>query len=174
MNEQEAINLLKKYSNDEKTFDIVLKHSKKVQEMAFRIAKKIEGVDLEFVKISALLHDIGRFSSPSTIRHGVVGGEILRKEGYEKLAQLTERHLGIGITKEDIINQKLDLPEKDFVPITIEEKIVAYADNLVFGDKEGTIQEVMDRFRKEFGEAYVKKIKKLHDELQKLMGKQDD
>lgn len=52
----------------------------------------------------------------------------MRAEGYPRHARVCERHTGAGLTKHDIISQKLPLPEEDFLPETIEEKVICYAD----------------------------------------------
>jgi len=171
--EKEAVELLRKYSTSNESFNKVLNHSRAVQKLALKIAndiKKNHNVDIEFIKIASLLHDIGRFKcyKKSSIRHGVEGGEILGNENLVKYARIAETHIGVGITKGDIEKQKLDLPLKDFVPETTEEKIIAYADNLIFGKEIGTIQEVIERFRNELGESYVERVKKLHNEIEKL------
>jgi len=174
--EKKAIKLLKKYSNNEESFELVLEHSKAVQKAAINIAedvKKNNKIDINLIKIGSLLHDIGRFKcyNKNSIRHGVIGGEILRKENLPEYAEIAERHIGVGITKEDIKQQRLDLPPKDFVPETTEQKIITYADNLVFGSRIGTIKEVIERYRKELGKEYVERIKKSHNEMEKLRGK---
>ena len=174
--EKGAIELLRKYSNNKKSFNAVLNHSRAVQKLALEIAnevKKNHDVDIDFVKTASLLHDIGRFKcyKENSIRHGVEGGEILRNEGLKKYARIAETHIGIGITKQDIEKQGLNLPLKDFVPKTREEKIIAYADNLIFGKERGTIQKVIERFRNELGESYVERVIKLHNEIEELRGR---
>lgn len=170
MDESQAIKLLRKYAPNETVFKIVLAHSKAVQKIALRIAKKIKSIDIDFIKTASLLHDIGRFKCPpdsrDNYRHGIAGAEILRKENLPKHALVAERHLGVGIKKQDIKEQKLDMPLKDFVPLTKEEKIITYADKLVFGDKEGTLQMVIERYRKELGKKYVERIKKFAKEIE--------
>ena len=169
LTEKKALELLKRYSS--KSFRKILAHSKAVQKVALRIAGKIPEADSEFIKIASLLHDIGRFRCPpgkNSIRHGIIGAKILRKEGLERYARVAERHLGVGITKEDIKRQKLDLPLKDYVPISKEEKIIAHADNLVFGEKIGNLKMVIERFRKELGEEYAGRIKKLDKEIKAM------
>jgi len=170
MNEKQAIALLKKYSKgDETVFNIILSHSKAVQKIALDLAKDIPDVDIDLVKAGSLLHDIGRFGypvhGPDTIKHGIRGAEILRKEGYEKLARIAETHMGAGINKEDIKEQDLDLPKKDFMPKTKEEKIIACADNLVFGWRIGTIDEVVKRFSKKVSPKIGKRAKDLYNEV---------
>ncbi len=54
---------------------------------------------------------------------------------------------------------------KDYVPITIEEKIITAADNLIFNDREGTIEEVYERYLKELSAIEAEKVKKLHEEV---------
>jgi len=166
LTEIQAINLLKKYKSSDRDYNIVLKHSKKVQEIALRFAKK-KKCDIEFITGASLLHDIGRFRChrKNVERHGIEGANILRKEGLEDYARVCERHLGAGISKKEVIEQGLNLPHKDFIPLTIEEKIIAGADNLVFNDREGTIEEVYKRFLHEIGKKAADKAKKLHEEI---------
>ena len=172
LSEKEAILLLRKYAPSEKAFKIVLSHSQTVKKAALRIAQRIPQANIEFVKSASLLHDIGRFKYPpgtDSIKHGIAGAEILRKEGLARYALLAERHLGVGIAKQDIKKQKLALPLRDFVPKTIEEMIVSYADNLVFGSKVKTINDVINRFRKEIGDYIVRRVLQQHKEIEKLM-----
>ena len=64
----------------------------------------------------------------------------------ERLALIAERHIGAGITKEEAI--ELGLPPKDYLPVTLEEKIVAHADNLIFGTERVEIDAVIKKFEK--------------------------
>ncbi len=176
--EKQAENLLKKHAPDSRVFQIILQHGKAVQKAALSIARAIKKrghkVDLELVKTSSLLHDIGRFSCPpgtkDSVRHGIVGGKILRKEGLIRHAKIVENHLGAGISKQEIIKLKLPLPKKDFLPKTIEEKIIAYVDNIIVGDKPGTVSEIVERFKKELPATALKRLVKLHNEIEKLRG----
>jgi uncharacterized protein (TIGR00295 family) len=169
----QAVELLKKYANSHEQFLKVYRHSKKVQEIALRIGKKIKGADIGFIKIASLLHDIGRFECPpgkKTICHGIKGGEILKKEGFDhRFIRVCERHLGSGISAVDIKVQKLDIPLRDYLPETIEEKIITYADNLVFGDREGSDKEVFKRYREEIGLSAEEQAKKLRDSVVDLI-----
>ena len=53
---------------------------------------------------------------------------MLRAEKYSQHARVCERHTGAGLTKEDIIRKNLPLPHQDFLPETMEEKVICYAD----------------------------------------------
>ena len=174
LSEEEALALLKKHSPNLVSYGIVWAHSKAVQKTAMDIAKKIKGADTEFIKIACLLHDIGRFTfpphSPKMIRHGIEGAKILKKEKLDQNFQrVCERHLGCGIRKSDIIKQKLPLPKREFIPRTINEKIISYADNLIFGARKGTIREVVKRYREELGKEHAERMKKQHQEIMKLI-----
>jgi uncharacterized protein (TIGR00295 family) len=168
--EEAAISLLKKYSKDKDSFKKVLEHAKAVRKVALRIAKKIPNVDKHLISVGCLLHDIGRFGywKKNPAIHGVRGAEILRKEGLNQYSYIAERHLGAGISKEDIKEQGLDLPLNDYIPVTKEEKIIAHADNLIKGDKEISAQEAIERFRQELGIKVANKIKKLAQEVEDM------
>ena len=82
---------------------------------------------------------------------------MLRKEGFPRHARVCERHTGAGITREQIINQHLPLPEQDFLPETMEEKVICYADKFFSKthlDKEKTVEQA-ERSLAKFGEEGV-------------------
>ena len=82
---------------------------------------------------------------------------VLRKEGFPRHARVCERHTGAGITREQIINQHLPLPEQDFLPETMEEKVICYADKFFSKthlDKEKTVEQA-ERSLAKFGEEGV-------------------
>jgi uncharacterized protein len=132
--------LLHKYfSASPAAIDIVLEHSRMVAEKALHIATRLPtAVDLVFVEEAALLHDIGvcRTSAPFIgctgplpyLCHGIAGREILESEDLPLHAMVCERHIGVGLTREDIQHQNLPLPLRDMVPVSLEERIVAFAD----------------------------------------------
>jgi uncharacterized protein (TIGR00295 family) len=171
IDEKKAVNLLRRYSTSERDFRSVLAHSRKVQEIALGLATGIRGVDLEFIKTASLLHDIGRFKCPpwkNSVRHGVEGAMILRRNGLENYALVAERHLGAGITKEDITTQGLALPRKDFVPRSIEEKIITIADKLADGNKRISLFKAAERFKKEISPRAAVRIIALYKEVKGL------
>lgn len=89
-------------------------------------------------------HDIGCFGDAPYIMHGVLGGELLRDEGIgEEFARVAERHTGAGITADDITRQQLPLPPGDYMPETLLECLICYADK--FYSKSGAME------RKPFG-----------------------
>jgi uncharacterized protein len=94
--------------------------------------------DRDLVEAGAMLHDIGicRVFAPEIgcygeapyIQHGILGAEIVCREGWDEMAPFCENHIGVGITEADIIRYHLALPKCGMTPQTIEQKIVAFAD----------------------------------------------
>jgi uncharacterized protein len=149
----------------EDTPENVIKHSKAVYEKAIAIASNFENADIELIKKGALLHDIGR-SKTHGIRHAVEGAKIVKNYGYSKEVQnIVERHIGAGISEDEAL--KLGLPKKSYVPQTLEEKIVAHADNLISGAKEVDIDFVIDKWQRKIDEPEenIKRLIKLDNEL---------
>ncbi|MFH1669784.1 MAG: HD domain-containing protein [Candidatus Woesearchaeota archaeon] len=182
MNETEAIELLKKHSSDETSYKRVLSHALAVKRLAVFIADDIlehhkdKGdiqIAVDFIKSACILHDIGRFKcppGPDSVKHGVAGAEILRAEGVdERYAHVCERHLGAGISKDEVEKKKLPLPPRDYLPVSIEEKIIAYADTLVAGDKIVKIEHAEERFENEIDPEAGRRVRALHEEIDGLM-----
>ena len=137
----DAIEFLKQYyDSNSKAFEILVAHGRQVAEKALAVARRVPELnpDLEFIETAAMLHDIGiiRTDSPGFgcfgkhpyICHGILGSDLLEDKGHPDLALVCERHIGVGISIEDIRRQHLLLPERDMVPISIEEQIICYAD----------------------------------------------
>ncbi len=145
----------------------VVKHCLAVLEKALDIAARVKvNVDMDVIREAALLHDIGRCKT-NGIEHAVVGAEMARELGArEEVVRAIERHIGAGIPREEAV--KMGLPARNFVPVTPEEKIVAYADNLVLGSRHLTFEESIDKFRKILGDGHpaIKRYKALHEEIQ--------
>ena len=152
----------------------VRRHSLKVADKALEIAYKIKKaeVNLDLVEIGALLHDIGR-SQTHGFKHAIIGGKILRERGYSSnLSRICETHILGGLDKEDA--RYLNLPEKDYLPESLEEKIICLADKLTAGTKEVTIEQRFQKWFIKYGKTNIlmkskKRIENIQDELYKLM-----
>ncbi len=131
---------------------LVWQHSEQVARLALAIAdnNKHLPIDRTFLYEAAMLHDIGVFRThaPSImcvgdapyLQHGLIGAQLLRDEGLEAHALVCERHIGVGLTAEEIARQGLPLPHRDMLPITIEEKLVCYADNFFSKSRPATVR----------------------------------
>lgn len=135
----------------ENTPENVIDHCKAVCRKAMKIASNFEDADKDLIRKGALLHDIGR-SKTHGITHAIEGVRIARKYGYsEDVLNIIERHIGAGITEEEAV--KLGLPKKSYIPQTIEEKIVAHADNLVSGSEEVDMEFVIEKWKRRIKDA---------------------
>lgn len=161
--------------------DILLIHSRKVADKALAIvkAKGISGVDTEFIEAAAMLHDIGItkcdaprihcHGSEPYLCHGIMGSSMLRDncrqwgmsaDEIEPYARVCERHTGTGLTMRQIEARGLPLPHRDFVPETLEEQIICYADKFYSKthlEREKTYEHAL-RSLADFGEDVVRKF----------------
>lgn len=155
------IELLRKENTPENVVD----HSIAVCKKAMEIASNFDNADKDLIRKGALLHDIGR-SKTHGITHAVEGVKIAEKYGYpENVLNIIERHIGAGITEDEA--QSLGLPKKSYVPQTLEEKIVAHADNLISGSEEVDIDFVISKWKRriENPDENIKRLIELNDEL---------
>ena len=169
---------------------LLLQHSTQVCNKALSIAAAAPGVavDMETVRIGAMLHDIGigHCHAPAIycvgdahyIAHGTLGADMLRQYGaihqldLEIYSLICERHTGSGITAAEVVSQKLPIAVKDYLPLSNEEKLIALADK--FFSKSGDLQEKpLGQVRKSmirFGEASLNRF----DDLCRLFGVKDE
>jgi len=163
----EAIKLLKDIGCHEK----VIEHCMAVADFAAVIAKRLGDrgvkVDLDLVRTGALLHDIGRSRSHG-IDHAVVGAALAKKLGLDPaIVKIIERHIGAGIPADEAV--KLGLPRKNYMPRTIEEKIVTHADNMC-NDKRHPVERTIDRLLEKGQIIAADRMRKLHKELSDMAG----
>ncbi|MBR3139945.1 MAG: TIGR00295 family protein [Methanobrevibacter sp.] len=155
------IELLEKENTPENVID----HCKAVCKKAMKIAANFDNVDKDLIRKGALLHDIGR-SKTHGITHAIEGVKIAEKYGYpQDVLNIIERHIGAGITEEEAV--KLGLPKKSYIPQTLEEKIVAHADNLISGSDEVDIDFVIAKWKRniEDSDDNIERLIRLDDEL---------
>ena len=166
----------KYYKKDTDLHYILLIHSEQVRDKALKIANQHTDLrlDNEFIAEAAMLHDIGIFMCDAPriqcygqhkyIEHGYLGADILRKEGLPRHALVCERHTGTGISLKVIIENKLPLPERDMMPVMLEEQLICYADKF-FSKTQLGVQHSVDRIRTQlshFGESGVAKFDEWH------------
>lgn len=154
----------------------VVSHTRAVAQLARPIAQAIHAhgtpIDIDLVSAAAHLHDIGR-SRTQGLDHALVGAQLLRAEGLpEALCLIVERHTGGGIDIEEA--RLLGLPLKDYTPMTLEEKIVCQADNLIDDVRRQKVHEELAHLRARGLERVATKIEGLHAELSRLAGRDLD
>ncbi len=163
------------YDTRSKAYKILVEHGKLVANKALAAARRVPGLkpDLELIETAAMLHDIGIFLTNSPgfgcygkhpyICHGILGSELLKGKEHPELALVCERHVGVGISIEDIQRHNLPLPNRDLIPVSIEEQIICYADK--FFSKNGnsqpsekSIADIIDSLRR-YGPDKVQRFK---------------
>jgi uncharacterized protein len=144
----------------------VIQHSKAVMIKALQLASNFKPiVDLDILETGAWLHDVGR-SRTDDVKHAIVGADMLKTSGFpSEVVKIVERHIGAGITREEA--EILGLPPRDYLPFTIEEKLVAHADNLIHGTQEVNLDFVTKKWGYKLGEQHPSlfRLRKLHFEV---------
>lgn len=162
MNVNEVIDRF--YPNDDELKEIYMIHARKVAELALDMARKHPelNMDMQFIEEAAMLHDIGIFLTNAPrihchgqseyLCHGYLGAELLRSLGYERHARVCERHTGTGLHKEQIVANGWSLPVQDFLPESLEEQLICFADKFYSKTKflhtSRTLEQVVESMRK--------------------------
>lgn len=158
------------YKEDTPLRHILLTHSLQVTQRALSICDRHPELhlDRDFLEAAAMLHDIGIigcdapgiecYGKEPYICHGIIGAKMLGDtQAMAPYARVCARHTGAGITRDEIVRQGLPLPLQDFLPETLEEQVICYADKFYSKsrlDHEKTIEEALRSLRK-FGEDGV-------------------
>ena len=121
-------------------YQIYLPHVALVTAKALQIASRLgmSAAQLRFIEEASMLHDIGvvrvvPYCLPTETQHpylchAPLGRAMLEDEGLPRHALVAERHVGVGITRQEILEQGLPLPARDMVPESLEERIIGWAD----------------------------------------------
>lgn len=164
----------KYYPREGRLREILLTHSQSVTRRALQIVSLHPELklDRDFIAEAAMLHDIGiiRCDAPDIccfgdepyIRHGILGAAMLRAEGFPRHARVCERHTGAGLSSEEIYARNLPLPHTDFLPETLEEQVICYADKFYSKshlEREKTIAQA-EKSISAFGEAGLARFRR--------------
>ena len=161
------------YDEDDALRRILVVHSRSVAQKALLIAERHPELHLDkvFIEEAAMLHDIGicRTNAPGIlchgtepyICHGILGAAMMREQGFERHARVCERHTGAGLSLEEIISQGLPLPHQNFLPETLEEQVICYADKFFSKthlNQEKTVMQA-ERSLAKFGEEGLERFR---------------
>ncbi|MBI5358596.1 HDIG domain-containing protein [Candidatus Amesbacteria bacterium] len=196
-------NLHKKHTKGlypDKFLDLIFTHSDIVRQIALKIADNLSQnkivVNMDLVESGSMFHDIGVYlcfddefnpdaSLSKYLCHGHEGYKLLKEEGYdEQVARFALTHTGTGITKEDIKRENMPFEPRDFIPVTLEEEIVCYADKFhtkwpsfnTFEEAKARLERfdpskgiIMDRFKMKFGSPNLSDLQQEYREWHKNM-----
>jgi len=172
----EKVNVIinKYFEAGSKAYEYYLGHVEAVTEKAFKIAleKHHTITNFETLYKMAMLHDIGicKTNAPDIgcsgllpyLSHANEGRKILENEGFTDISSICENHVGVGISKDEIIEKQLPLEIKDMFPQSLEEKIVCLADKF-FSKSKGKLKE-----EKAFENVRMKMLKLGEDKLKRF------
>jgi uncharacterized protein len=139
------------YPLDSPTLALLRRHGRQVAQKALAVADRLAHLnpDRRFLFEAAMLHDVGIFQTDSPalgchgdapyVCHGVLGRRLLEDIGLARHALVCERHVGTGLSAEEIRARRLPLPERDMRPVSLEEEVICYADK--FFSKNGRTAE---------------------------------
>jgi uncharacterized protein (TIGR00295 family) len=151
--------------------DKVVRHCCTVNQVAMAIARCC-GADQELVNAGSWLHDIGR-SSTHGIGHVSEGVTIARARGLsEEVLRIISRHVAAGLTNEEAMD--LGLPPGEYMPMSLEEKIVCHSDNLVGDSEIMTLQEALEELEARGYLVTAGRMAAMHRELSEKCGKDLD
>lgn len=167
----------KYYGDNPELRRIVTLHSAAVARKALQIAvEKDLKLDPKDIYCASLLHDIGvvkchapaihAFGELPYLNHGIEGKKILDKIGLYQYGRVCERHTGSGITAEEIKEKNLPLPPKDYLPETLLEKLICYADKFFSKShdlqKEKSLDHIINQMQ-HFGPGSLSRFLELHN-----------
>jgi uncharacterized protein len=171
----DPIRLISKYYlPNSMAYQILCGHSRAVADKALKIARNHPELnpDLKFIEEAAMLHDIGIFMTNAPklycfgdypyLAHGYLGCELLTSLGYPDHGLVCERHTGVGISKEEIVEKKLALPFRDLIPETVEEQIIAFADKFYSKSKDIYLEKSLTDVRKSISSHGILHVKRFN------------
>ncbi len=141
---KEALEILDQYGKGSEW----TRHCHAVANLATVISFAFEGkteLDTEFLRSAALLHDVGRYVTHDPILHGVEGYKLLTELNHHKEAFVCASHILYGLNSREAI--QYGLPEKDFIPISFEEKLIPLIDFMIEFDKPTTLSNRFNSLR---------------------------
>ena len=169
----------------------LLRHGAQVRDKAIAIVEAMgDGappVDMALVEDACFLHDIGCADCRASellceglqpyIMHGQIGAKMLREYGKRKgidmepYARICERHISCGLTAAEIRHRTLLLYNRDYMPETVEEKLVCLANKFFSRSEEMREKSLIEvrRYLSHQGETAVQRF----DELCRLFHVRD-
>jgi len=150
----------------------VIKHCEAVSKLAVEIALTIRkrglNCNIELVEVGSLLHDIGRAKTHS-VHHAIEGARIAETQRLPKpVISIIKRHVGGGISANEA--RRLRWPRDNYIPQTLEEKVVCYADKLIENSQRVTFSKTLENLSETLPPSSVKRLEKLHAEMVALTG----
>jgi uncharacterized protein len=164
---EQAIEILKRNGCQPK----VIAHCQAVASLALELADQFNAknflVDSALVEAGALLHDLGR-SKTHSVNHLIEGVKIAKAEGLpDSVICIIKRHVGAGITSDEA--QRLGWPQDNYIPQSLEEKIVCYADKCIGSDNRIPVEVTIQQLHDQKLDDAAERVRKLDNELKRSL-----
>ena len=132
----DATELLGRYGKNEAW----TRHCLAVARVAAKLSCTLRSiVDGRLLVVGALLHDIGRYRTQDPILHGVEGYRLLSSLGHPREAFICASHVLCGMPAQEAV--QYGLPDRDFLPLTLEERLIPLIDGVVEFDQPTTFDQ---------------------------------
>ena len=137
---EECLRLMEEY----RMLENIISHSLAVTKVALFLSvelnKRGQRIDAHLVEAASLLHDLTKTECLKTKEdHAMTGSQLLRRIGYERVAEIVARHIWLG---------------KECDPSCVcEEEIVNYADKRVMHDRIVSLEERFRDLKERYGKV---------------------
>lgn len=168
-NREQILKILEENQCQENVVEHCIAVADYARDIAINLIKKGHEIDLELVETGALLHDIGR-AKTHNVNHAIEGAKIAKAANLpESVIAIIKRHVGGGISPQEAT--KLGWQKDCYIPVTIEEKIVCYADKLFENSQKIPLEKTIKKLQKQKLNAAADRILKLHNEIWECLGR---
>ena len=166
-NREQALSILQK----NKCSPEVIAHCQAVASLAVELSEKFEAknypINMALIEAGALLHDLGRAKTHS-VNHAIEGMQIAQAESLpDAIICIIKRHVGAGITSEEA--EVLNWPKDNYIPQSLEEKIVCYADKCISGTKRIPVETTVKQLQTQKLEDAAQRVINLYKEITNLL-----
>jgi len=146
----------------------LMAHCRAVAAMAAGITDTLGG-NVALANGGALLHDIGR-SRAAGIEHCALGADMATDAGFHPgVVHIIRTHVGGGIPQREA--RALRLPPGDYLPRTLEARVVASCDNLFAGSRRRPLADCTEWLQSQGLEAAARRVTRLHRWVSRRLGR---
>ena len=146
----------------------LLAHCHAVAGMAAAVTAVLGG-NVALATAGALLHDIGR-TRGAGIEHCALGAAMVAEAGFHPgVAHIIRAHVGGGLPQREA--RALGLPPGDYLPRTLEARVVAACDNLFAGSRRRPLADCTAWLQSQGLEMAAHRITRLHRWVSRRLGR---